>query len=341
MAKILLVALLAVALLLPYRSRIEPLAKSNPTSGISTLRTEFRPSIALANLSHTLGFPLDQYVWIWGILGGAVVVFAAARWRADSAQVGVDNGDADVRLLAATTLPTSLAAFAIFLWWAALRTQPWYFLPPAALMAACFDIGMPTGRRYFYGVIVFGALTALSALPFTWQGVHWRFTNVDIIAKQLAAQAAPEDYILVTPWNRGISFARYFHAKTPWDTIPPLEDHSTHRYDLLQQQTQTSGVITPILKRMAVTLQSGHRVWVVGEIEPPAVRAAVPVDLEPPPLKHTGWSAGPYVRRWTAQATQFLRNHTHEFEEVQMPNPGNINSNETLELWVAEKWENP
>jgi hypothetical protein len=39
-AKILMVAVLAAASLLPYRSRIEPLAKSSPTSGISTLRTE-------------------------------------------------------------------------------------------------------------------------------------------------------------------------------------------------------------------------------------------------------------------------------------------------------------
>jgi len=341
MAKILLVALLAAASLVPYRSRIEPLAKSSPASGVSTLRTEFRPAIAMANLNHTLGFPLDQYVWVWGILGGAVVVLAASRWRADSAQVGVDHGDADVGLLAGTTLLTGLGGFAIFLWWAALRTQPWYFLPPMALMAACLEVRMPVRRLYFYGVIVFGALTALLALPFAWRGVHWRFTNVDLIAKQLTAQAAPEDYILVTPWNRGISFARYFNANTPWDTIPPLEDHSTHRYDLLQRQTQTAGVMTPIVERMAATLQVGHRVWVVGEIEPPAIHAAVPADLEPPPLEHTGWSAGPYVRQWTSQAAQFLRNHSREFEEVPISNPGTVNANETLELWVAEKWENP
>jgi hypothetical protein len=341
MAKILLVALVAAASLVPYRSRIEPLAKSSPTSGISTLRTEFRPAIALANFDQALGFPLNQYVWVWGLLAGAVVVFAAHALRADLAETEVDHRDADVPLLAATTLLTGLAGFAIFLWWAALRTQPWYFLPPAALMAACFEVGMPTGRRLFYGTIVFSALTAVLAVPFSWRGVHWRFTNVDIIAKQLSAQAASEDYILVTPWNRGISFARYFSAKTPWDTIPPLQDHSTHRYDLLQRQTQTSGVMSPIFERMAATLQAGHRVWVVGEMEPPAVRAAVPADLGPPPLEHTGWSAGPYVRRWTSQAAQFLRKHTGHFKEVPIRDAGAINSNETLQLWAAEKWENP
>src|SRR5262249_26021468 len=126
-----------------------------------------------------------------------------------------------------------------------------------------------------------------------------------------------------------------------WETIPPLEDHSTHRYDLLQRQTQTGGVMTPTLERMAATLQAGHRVWVVGEIEPPGIRATVPADLGPPPLEHTGWSAGPYVRRWTSQAAQFLRNHSSEFVEVPIANPRAINSNESLELWAAEKWENP
>jgi len=340
-AKILLVALLAGASLVPYRSRIEPLAKASPTSGIATLRTEFRPAIAFASLSHTLGFPLSQYVWVWGLFGLAVVVFAPLSRRADSAALGSDPGDTDSRLLAATALLTGLGGFAIFLWWAALRTQPWYFLPPAALAAACFELGMGGTRGYFYATLAFAALTALLALPFTWRGVHWRFTNVDIIAKRLAAEAAPDDYILVTPWNRGISFARYFRTKTSWETIPPLEDHSVHRYDLLQRQIQTAGVMAPVLERIAATLKNGHRVWVVGAIDPPAGPAAVPPDLGPPPLEHTGWSAGPYVRCWTSQAVQFLSNHSRRFVEIPLDDPPTINPNETLELWVAEQWQNP
>jgi hypothetical protein len=340
-AKILLVALLAGASLVPYRSRIEPLAKATPTSGIATLRTEFRPAVAFASLSHTLGFPLSQYVWVWGLCGLAVVVLIPLSRRADSTAPCGDPGEADFRLLAGTALLTGLLGFAIFLWWAGLRTQPWYFLTPAALAAACFDLGLGMPRRFSYVIMAFAVLTALLALPFTWRGVHWRFTNVDIIAKRLAAEAAPDDYILVTPWNRGISFARYFQTRTPWETVPPIEDHSVHRYDLLQRQIQTAGVMAPVLERIASTLKSGHRVWVVGAIDPPLGPAGVPPDLGPPPLEHTGWSAGPYVRCWTSQAAQFLSNHSRRFVEVPLNDSATINQNETLELWMAEQWQNP
>jgi hypothetical protein len=331
--------------LLPYWSRIEPLAKSSPTSGISTLRTEFRPAAAFSSLGSAVGFPLGQYVWIWGLL---VLVVVASGGKALCAEVAASNSDGrevegrHARLLAAATLLTGLGGFAVFLWWAALRTQPWYFLPAMALGAACFEMGISPVRRLSYAALtVFVTVTSLLALPYTWRGVQWRFTNADILAQRLAAQAAPGDFVLVTPWNRGISFARYFRIKTPWETVPPLEDHSTHRYDLLQKQTQSSQVMRPVLDRVATTLQAGRRVWVVGTMDMPAPGAPVPSDLGPPPREHTGWSAGPYVRRWTAQAAQFLTNHSRNFVEVPSDETQTINPNETLGLWVAEGWKAP
>jgi hypothetical protein len=341
-AKILLIALLAGASLLPYWSRIAPLAKSSPTSGISTLRTEFRPALAFTSLGKAAGFPFSQYVWVWGFFALAVVACAALAWRADSSGSKDSPGavESQLRLLAAATLLIGIGGFAIFLWYAALRTQPWYFLPPIALAAACFEVGMPALRRHYYAALMaFVTLTALLALPYTWRGIHWRFTNVDLLARQLVAQATAKDFVLVTPWHRGISFARYFQASTPWETVPPLEDHSAHRYDLLQRQTQASQVMRPVFERIATTLQAGHRVWVVGTIEIPELRAPVPADLGPAPLEYTGWSAGPYVRRWTAQAAQFLANHSRSFVEVPLDDTRTINDNETLGLWVAEGWK--
>jgi hypothetical protein len=340
-AKILLVALLTGASLLPYWSRIVPLAESSPTSGISTLRTQFRPAFAFKSLAVALGFPLAQYVWVWAFLALALLVVAALAWRSGSSASN-DPGDAEtteVRLLAAATLLCGLGGFALFLWWAALQTQPWYFLAPIALAAACLEVGTPLLRSHLHtAFLAFVTLTALLAVPCTWRGVHWRFTNVDAVTRRLEAQAATEDFILVTPWNRAISFARYFHAKTPWETVPPLEDHSTHRYDLLQRQTQTSQVMRPVLDRISATLQAGHRVWVIGTIDIPARRAPIPADLGPPPREDTGWSAGPYVRKWTSQAAQFLKNHSIRFVEVPLQDAQIISPNETLGLWVADGW---
>lgn len=342
-AKILLVALLAGASLLPYWSNIVPLAKSSPTSGISTLRTEFRPAIAFNSLGSALGFPLSQYVWVWGFFALALTALAGQAWHSGSTAFNNDPRDVgtiQVRLLAAATLLTGLGGFALFLWWAALRTQPWYFLPLIALAAACFEAGMPSFRRHLNAAfLALVTLTALLAIPYGWRGVHWRFTNVDSVTRRLEAQAATEDFVLITPWNRGISFARYFQTKTPWETVPPLEDHSAHRYDLLQRQTQTSQVMRPVLERIAATLQAGHRVWVVGTMDIPARGAPVPPDLDPPPREYTGWSAGPYVRQWTSQAAQFLANHSLRFVEVPLDDAQTINPNETLGLWVADGWE--
>jgi hypothetical protein len=275
----------------------------------------------------------------------AVVAFAVVVWRGDSSAPNPSRDELeawDLPVFAAIVLLCGLEGFAGFLWWAALRTQPWYFLPLIALAAACFELGLPPLRRYFYGAfLAFVSVTSLVAVPFAWRAVHSRFTNVDLVARRLAPEATPDDFVVVTPWNRGISFARYFQAKTPWETVPPLEDHSTHRYDLLQRQTQTKSVMGPVFERITATLQAGHRVWVVGTMDIPLARAAVPEDLPAPPLEHTGWSAGPYVRRWTSQAAQFLRNHSRQFVTVPLDDTPLITSNEELELCVAEGWESP
>jgi hypothetical protein len=346
-AKIMLAALIAGSSLLPYWSRILPLASSSPASGIATLRSEFRPALALANLGKAAGFPLPPYIWIWGFFSLAVVVLAIWAWRREScpsSSLGsTERDNSDLPVLAAVTLLFGLVGFAAFLWWAALPVQPWYFLPPMALAAACFELSVPVlPRRLYCLFMTFITTTALLAFPFAWRQSHWRFTNVDLVARRLAAQSVAEDFILVTPWNRGISFARYFHGPSPWETTPPLGDHLKHRYDLLQMQTQAKEVMQPVLAQISTTLRAGNRVWVVvGGMDIPLAPAPVEADLDPPPLKHTGWSTGPYVRRWTAQATQFLRNHSRRFAEVPLNNPEVINSNEELELWVAEGWQEP
>ncbi len=321
------------------------MSKSSTSSGIATLRTEFRPAIALDSLSTALGFPLAPYTFAWGFLFLAVVALAGMAWQSKPTARNHSGGeikDGALQMFAGTTLLIGLAGFAGFLWYAALRTQPWYFLPLMAMAAASIELGLPPLRRYFFAAsLAFVAATGLLAVPLAWRAVHCRFTNVDQLARQLAAEATPEDFVLVTPWNRGISFARYFQAKTPWDTVPPLEDHLTHRYDLLQRQTQTRDVMRPVFERIAKSLQTGHRVWVVGTVDVPTARAPVRADLQPPPLEHTGWSAGPYTRRWTAQAAQYVRNHSHRFVDVPLVSDQSVNANEMLGLWIAEGWENP
>jgi hypothetical protein len=161
---------------------------------------------------------------------------------------------------------------------------------------------------------------------------------VDRLARQLATEAGPQDFIIVTPWFCGLTFDRYFKAPTPWQTVPPLADHSQHRYDLFQEQMKTPHALQPVFDKITATLQSGHRVWVVGNLEIPEPDAPLPDDLPPPPLSGSGWSDLPYSGRWTAQAAGFLANHSLQFARVDQETNADVNPYEDLQLFEASGW---
>ncbi|MGD0350234.1 MAG: hypothetical protein ABSB84_07980 [Verrucomicrobiota bacterium] len=340
--KILLAGLAAAASLLPYWSNLATLPQTS-----TSLRMGFYPGIAFGNFDSIVAFPLTQYLYVWEFLALAVVGFGVTSlWRMASSKSTAPAGGAspdDLRLFAAATLLAALAGLIGFLWYAALPTQPWYFLPLVVLLAGCFDFGVPVmspPRTFRAAAFGFIAATALIAVPFAQRDLDWHFTNVDRLARQLAAEAAPQDFIVVTPWFCGITFERYFKAPTPWQTLPPLADHSRHRYDLVQEQMKTPNALQPVYDGIAATLQSGHRVWVVGNMQIPEPGTPLPGDLPPPPLKHSGWSDLPYSGRWAAQAAGFLENHSLQFERVDHETNANVNYYESLQLFEASGWRN-
>jgi hypothetical protein len=337
--RLLAAGLPAALSLLPYWSKVLPMLEGTPESGVGTLRTVFRPDLAFASLSAAAGSPLPQFIYAWALASLAVVGLgiAAARSRGEGPDAGPEVREP--RLLAAVTLLASGAGFISFLWFARLRTEPWYFLPLLVVAAVCFELSRPRfqgwARAVWLGTI---AAAAVLAVPAAQRAVQWRFTNADLVAERLRHEAAPEDFVIVTPWNRGISFGRYFHNLTRWNTVPPLADHRTHRYDLVQRQTQTPDALRPLFESITNTLASGSRVWVVGQLELPPRGLALPAELPPPPLKYTGWSTGPYNRNWREQVAQFLSNHSQRFAPVPLEAGQAINENERLELFVAEGW---
>jgi len=265
---------------------------------------------------------------------------AAANTKPPADAAPANDADTEnLPLFAGVTLLTAVAAFAGFLWFAALSTEPWYFLPLMALAAVCYEIGLPRGRHTRAAVFGFAIITVLMAIPAARNDLNWRFTNIDLVAQRVAAEAGPDDFIVVTPWYCGITFDRYFKGPTPWDTLPPLKDHSVHRYDLVREKMETSGAIQPVLAQIAATLQAGHRVWVVGQINIPVPGKPLPPDLPPPPLKYSNWSDQPYNRTWVAQAGIFLSNHSRRFQQAYYSTNANVNFTENLQLDMAEGWQ--
>lgn len=403
--KILVVAITSAASLLPYWSHI-----ASMPNAAAALRTGFEPELALINLDKATGFPLEQYIWVWGFLAVAVVVCAGAalrragpgsqmenppstdwsllavalvtasgfmwfaakpptrwfflplmmlaiagldssrlmkrffpRWmtgaRPHSEAAPADRITArDLRLFAGVTLLTAVAAFAGFLWFAAMATEPWYFIPLMALAAGCFEIGLPlSGRHARAAVFGFAVMTVIGVFLFAREELNWRFTNIDLVAQRVAAEAGPDDFLVVTPWYCGISFDRYFKGVTPWNTLPPLADHSKHRYDLVREKMETRDAIQPVLAQMASTLQAGHRVWVVGVPDIPKPDAPPVTEPGAPPLKYSGWSDRPYNSTWAAEAALFLAQHSRQFAMVYYTTNQNI-APENLKLGRAEGW---
>jgi hypothetical protein len=97
--------------------------------------------------------------------------------------------------------------------------------------------------------------------------------------------------------------------------------------------------LQPVFEKVAATLQSGHRVWVVGHLQIPEPGTPLPGDLPPPPLEHSGWSDLPYSGRWAAQAAGFLENHSLQFERVDHETNSNVSDYENLQLFEAGGWK--
>jgi hypothetical protein len=248
--------------------------------------------------------------------------------------------DDHLALFAGVTLLVALAAFGGFLWYASLPTEAWYFIPLMALAAACFEISLPRTLHARAAIFGLAITTVLGVVYFARAELGLRMTNVDLIAQQVSAQAAPGDFVIVSPWYYGLTFKRYYQGPAPWNTVPPLADHASHRYDQVQDQMRTPHAMQPLYDKISATLQGGHRVWIIGVISIPKPGDPIAADPLPPPLEHSGWSDRPYDITWENQVVQFMGNHSRSFTKVYASTNLNVNATECLKLDVVQGWHN-
>jgi hypothetical protein len=93
-----------------------------------------------------------------------------------------------------------------------------------------------------------------------------------------------------------------------------------------------------VVAKAAATLEAGHRVWLLGDMEIPAPGSPAPAALPPPPLQMTGWLDTPYIVVWGMQLSHFIGDHAERFEAVPIRRVG-VNQLENLPLAVAEGWQ--
>ena len=295
----------------------------------------FRFSQGWKQLSVATGSPLMVFTWVWVALwiSALAATIIVLFWRRNS----LPDRARGLILFAGTSLVLGTAGFAFFLKLSDLPTQPWYYVPLMAFSAVCLDaIFFAVWCWARLATMILAALTISSTFLFELPAVKCRQTNVDLAAARLSGEVAPNDYVIVHPWYCGVTFKRYYKAAAPWTTLPPLEDYAVHRYDLLKAKMQTKDPIAPVIDRITSTLQSGNRVWLVGEM--PLSEEPLPEILSAP-NNPWGWSADHYSFYWGVQVTQFLSAHCRRSAVVIAPSMNRVNPYENLPIVVLTGWK--
>jgi hypothetical protein len=270
------------------------------------------------------------YVWL-GLCASGVA--AAAISSASEEQK-------DLLLFAGLSLVIGVAGYATFLHAINLRTQVWYYLPVMAPAALCLETLFAPVRRqapFRLALLVLAIAAIVTSAPKTWQSVHERATNVDLVASELAMEADKSDLIVVIPWFMGVGFYHAYHGRTPWMSLPPLEDLSIHRYDLLKLEMTTADPIEPIRKAVARTLSSGKSVWIVGYIASPP-RGQFPPTVARALNAPTGWTSDFYYQAWVLQLGSYIALHANAASPVYIQSPNPVSPLEDLPVHLVVGW---
>jgi hypothetical protein len=265
-------------------------------------KVPFSTALLWETLSETLGSPVRAGMWLWVALFASAVV--AASWvLLRRAAPDESARETDRLLFGLVTLLVGSATYFGFLFYLSYMPRPWYYIAFVAFAALCLEIivGSLPWRQWTLRTAFAVVFIGMSA-PSAWAALQVRQTNMDAIAAHLESTAAPDDLILINPWNRGITFRRYYQGAATCATIPPMPDLRSHRMDLLHGQMMAPAPMAPVLQKMEETLRAGHTVWIVGTLH-----FVAPGQLP---------RQVPHLRAWSEQAAFLVQNHADTLSRI-------------------------
>jgi hypothetical protein len=290
-------------------------------------------------LSEVTGAPRPWGVAVWSGLVIAALAAAARAIARRHSEAG--RRDSAVAAFSGVALLVGIVSYYAFLKLLNYYTQPWYYLSLITFVAVCVDPLLrpkDTGwHRPVRGVVAI-LLLAFTISPVA-RIIAAPHTNLDVVARQLEAVAAPADLILLTRWECGVTLRRYYKGRTPWMTIPPLSDFRFQAYQPVMAQMRAEAPLQPVFAQAEQTLKAGGRVWLVGPapVSPPG---EVPPSLPRVTDGRDGWRGSPaFYRVWVMQVTHFLREHVTGISILNSANPQPASPYETLTVCSEQGWK--
>ncbi len=276
------------------------------------------------------------------VAGLWVAVVAAVVWAVCTLPCQ-DLGPRGAGWYAAGSVAVAVPLYLGFLKALGMSTTPWYYLLPLALTANALDVlgGVMSGDvRWRVGRVVFLAAAVGMQLSYGWNVVQTRVTNADAVAACVGRNAQPGDCVLVSPWAYGVSFHYYYKGAVLWTTLPPLADHTIHRYDLMKAAIASTDPLAGVFAQLEQTLRAGHRVWIVGWLDGPPPGQAAPARLRPAPTDPAvGWNESRYMVNWTLQVGDYLRAHGVRATDATLPIHQPISTLENMDLYCVQGWQ--
>ena len=324
---ILAIGALAALTLLPY---LPGIARSQDWWILEKIG--FAPLGLWRKASQAIGFPLPRFNLVWVVLTfGAIAIGCARSFRAGISEQ--DSRRHEAAAFAGLSLLSGLGGFILFLKLASLPTQPWYYLPLMGFAAICFDRLLLGLQWLRWPLLALAILTATLSERATKPFAQRLQTNIALLATQLEREADPNDLIVIDDWYCGVTFQRYYHGPVPWTTLPPLEDLSIHRYDLMKVAMQKGNATRPVLEKVQTTLRAGRRVWLIGSIP---LDGNPPPQTEPAPNNPWGWLVFPHTQVWASELGYFLTQHATAAQPV--PPTDGVNPLENVQMASVSGW---
>jgi hypothetical protein len=291
-------------------------------------------------LSDVTGSPLSIGVAIWsGLVVAAVMTAATAILRGGRDDAARQR--CKIASFCGVALLVGILSYAGFLKLLSYHTNPWYYLSLITFVAACIDpILWPKNVRLhrLLRAGVAALFLAWAAVP-TARIIAARHTNLDLVAHELETLAAPEDLIVLTHWQCGVTLQRYYKGRAPWMTIPPLADFRFQSHQPIIAQMRAEAPLQPIFAQAERAMKSGHRVWVVGGA--PLSRPG-----HPPPILprvgsgNNGWRGSEaFYPVWGMQVMYFLQQHLTRAQSMTFPDTGPVGPFEDLGVSVFDGWK--